>query len=138
MIFMTTQKSGNWESKWILDCFSCRTSTKLELDLNSGTSHTISVYVFLKTSAEHPSAIGVVCESHEIQNTKGLCSLHPASAREGGGEVKCFRLCPKPGGMHMQSAVYIFTYVLKELKNKLNDALGVLFVMKTRALKDER
>ena len=38
----------------------------------------------------------------------------------------------------MQSAVYIFTYVLKELKNKLDDALGVLFVMKTRALKDER
>ena len=39
------KKSG---SKWTLDWFSCRTSPQLGLDLSSGTSHTISVHLFIK------------------------------------------------------------------------------------------
>ena len=61
MIFMTIQKQSNLRSKWRLNWFSCKTSSKLNrLDLSTVAYLIPAMCMFL----EDPGAVGVVYESH--------------------------------------------------------------------------
>ena len=70
-----------------MDWFSCRTSPQLGLDLSSGTSHTISVHVFLKTQEPNIHLRSLEWSMNIIKpNMPG--GLHPQVTFSGEGAPK--------------------------------------------------
>ena len=78
-ILLIIPEAKNWVANWKLDWFSCRTSPKLGLDLNSGTLHSINVHAFFKTRVpnDHLGPSEWSMNIIKSKTARGVCPLLP-------------------------------------------------------------